>query len=185
MKYEFGGVKLLKKSKSLRPLSFHNSTHLVLRLKDGLPLLFDPHDKRLKKHINQMANKYQIRIYHLIFNHTHMHAAILLSNRKFYVSFIRELTAFLVKYFTDQLKIPGLILKNIFAHRPYTRSVVWGKAYRILVNYMKKNELESGVQQMAPAQRPRSSKNQKPHSAKILHSQRVHDQLWLRDVESG
>ncbi|MEQ1664405.1 MAG: transposase, partial [Bdellovibrionales bacterium] len=139
MKCEYGGVKLHKKRKSIRPLSFRNSTHLVLRLKDGLPLLFDPHDQCLKNHIFQIAKKYQIRIYHLILNHTHIHGAILLSNRESYVSFIRELTAFLVKYFTDQLKIPGLILKNIFAYRPYTRSVTWGKAYRILVNYMKKN----------------------------------------------
>ncbi|MEQ1664968.1 MAG: hypothetical protein ABL927_06285 [Bdellovibrionales bacterium] len=171
MKYEFGGVKLHKKRKSLRPLSFHNSTHLVLRLKDGLPLLFDPHDIRLKHHIYQMAKKYQIRIYHLIFNHTHMHGVILLSNRKSYVSFIRELTAFLVKYFTDQLKIPGIIFKNIFANRPYTRSVMWGKAYRILVNYMKKNELESGVRQMESAPIRKSTESIKP--------QREPLQLWL------
>jgi REP element-mobilizing transposase RayT len=179
MKSERGGVKLYKKRKSLRPLSFHNSTHLVLRLKDGLPLLFDPHDKRLKNHVFQIAKKYQIRIYHLIFNHTHMHAAILLMNRKSYVSFIRELTAFLVKYFTDQLKIPGLIFKNIFAYRPYTRSVLWGKAYRILVNYMKKNELESGVRQMESALIRKSTKKRSLTPAENHRPPLKHHQMWL------
>ncbi|MEQ1666499.1 MAG: hypothetical protein ABL927_14120, partial [Bdellovibrionales bacterium] len=118
-------------------------------------------------------------IYHLIFNHTHMHAAILLSSRKSYVSFIRELTAFLVKYFTDQLKIPGLIFKNIFAYRPYTRSVAWGRAYRILVNYMKKNELESGVQQIESSPIRKSTKKRISNPAESHRPQLKYHQMWL------
>jgi len=148
MRHEFGGILLYKKRKNERPLSFQNSTHLVLRLKDGLPALFDPHDKKLRGHIYRLARKYHIRVYHLIFNHTHVHANLLLPDRKYYVQFIREMTAFLVTYFTSSLNIPGVVFRKIFSHRPYTRIVAWGRAYRVLKNYMKKNERESGVKQM-------------------------------------
>ncbi|MEQ1666433.1 MAG: hypothetical protein ABL927_13775, partial [Bdellovibrionales bacterium] len=75
----------------------------------------------------------------------------------------------------------GLILKNIFAYRPYTRSVTWGKAYRILVNYMKKNELESGVQQMrsspvsnfAKSSMPKFVKNHTPDLVEYLKTNPV------------
>jgi len=79
---------------------------------------------------------------------THLHASLLLPERKYYVSFIRELAAFLVSYFTKSLNIQGLVFRKIFAHRPYTRIVLWGRAYRALKKYMKKNERESGVKQM-------------------------------------
>jgi len=64
------------------------------------------------------------------------------------VQFIREITSFLVKYFTTALNIPGLVFRKIFAHRPYTRIVAWGRAYGALKKYIKKNERESGVKQM-------------------------------------
>jgi hypothetical protein len=114
-----------------------------------------------------------------------MHGVILLSNRKSYVSFIRELTAFLVKYFTEHLKIPGLIFKNIFDHRPYTRSVVWGNAYRILVNYMKKNESESGVRQMESLPIQKSAKSRTSSSTKGRRPNSEQHQLLLLKIESG
>ena len=92
--------KIGKSRKIKRPLSFKNSTHLVLRLKANLPQLFEPRDFRLRKHFFQIAEKYNIRVYRLIFNHTHVHAAVLFPDRLQYVRFIRELTSFLVRYFT-------------------------------------------------------------------------------------
>jgi REP element-mobilizing transposase RayT len=130
-----------------RPLSFKQSTHLVLRLKHGLPPLFNPRDQKLRRHILKLAQKYNIRVYQLIFNHSHLHGVILLSNRFTYVQFIRELTGYVVQHFTRSVSIPGFKFKNIFLSRPFTRSVSWGRAYKTLLGYMRKNELESGVKQ--------------------------------------
>jgi REP element-mobilizing transposase RayT len=136
------------KRKAQRPLSFKHSTHLVLRLRHGLPPLFNPRDQYLRRHIMKLARKYNIRVYQLIFNHSHLHGVILLSNRTSYVHFIREFTSFAVLHFTRLVNIPGFKFKNIFLSRPFTRSVPWGRAYKALLNYMKKNEHESGVKQI-------------------------------------
>jgi REP element-mobilizing transposase RayT len=135
------------KRKVQRPISFKQSTHLVLRLKHGLPPLFSPRDQKLRRHIFKLAEKYNIRIYQLIFNHSHLHGVILLSNRSTYVQFIRELTGYAVLHFTRLVNIPRFKFKNIFLVRPFTRSVPWGRAYKSLLNYMRKNEFESGVKQ--------------------------------------
>jgi len=102
------------RSNSKRILSYKESMHLVLRLRQNLPYFFEPKDKVLRAHILQIAKKYQIRVYHVILNHTHMHAAILLPDRESYVGFIRELTGFLAMYFTEPFKKLGFeFIKNI------------------------------------------------------------------------
>jgi hypothetical protein len=145
MKKYFGGEHLKFKRKSQRPLDFKKTTHLVLRLKPLLPSILNPRDKNLRKGFCKIADKYNIKLYQLVFNHTHLHAAILIPNRQAYVSFIRELTSKLVAYFTRTTKIR---FKNIFLNRPFTRIVEWGKGVRKLMNYFVKNEIESGVQQV-------------------------------------
>jgi REP element-mobilizing transposase RayT len=147
MKYSPTKYSLTNTRKIRRPLSFKQSTHLIFRLKHGLPPLFDPRDQKLRCHIFKMAKKYNIRIYQLIFNHSHLHGVVLLSNRTSYVQFIRELTSYAVLHFTRSVNIPGLIFKKVFLSRPFTRIVPWGKAYNTLLNYMKKNEIESGAKQ--------------------------------------
>ncbi len=145
MKNYFGGEHLKFKRKSQRPLDFKKTTHLVLRLKPLLPSLLNPRDKILRKGICKVADKYNIKVYQLVFNHTHLHAAILISDRVSYVSFIRELTSKLVSYFSRTTKIQ---FKKIFLNRPFTRIVDWGKGFRKLMNYLVKNEKESGVRQV-------------------------------------
>ncbi|MCB0350630.1 MAG: hypothetical protein KDD38_05565 [Bdellovibrionales bacterium] len=143
----FGGSLLKGKRKSKRVLICSQPTHLVLRLKSNLPPLFDPHDIQLRRNVFGIANKYQIRIYNLIFNHSHLHGAFLFQDHSRYVKFIREATALMTTYFTKESRIPDLEFNSIFCGRPYTRSAPWGKAYQRLQNYMIKNENESGLEQ--------------------------------------
>lgn len=144
-------LRLLTNRKSQRQLSFNKSTHLILRLREGLPNFFDPRDRELRNHIANIAEKYDIRVYELVLNHSHLHSVVLLPDRTSYVRFIRELTAFITRYIEKSLAIPFLKLKKIFSNRPFTRSVPWGKAYQILMTYMRQNEKESGVAQPRPA----------------------------------
>jgi REP element-mobilizing transposase RayT len=145
MKNYFGGEYLKNNRKSQRPLDFKKTTHLVLRLKPLLPALMNPRDKNLRKGFCKIADKYNIKVYQLVFNHTHLHAAVLIPDRQAYVSFIRELTSKLVVYFS---KITKIQFKKIFLNRPFTRIVDWGKGFQKLMNYLAKNEKESGVQQV-------------------------------------
>ena len=145
MKKSFGGELLKNKRKSKRPLDFKKTTHLVVRLKPFLPSLLSPRDKNLRKGFEKIAAKYNIKVYQLVFNHCHLHAAILFPNRESYVRFIKELTSKLVRYFSMSTKIK---LRKIFLHRPFTRIVEWGEGIRKLNNYLIKNEKESGFKQI-------------------------------------
>lgn len=142
------GKLLHKKRKSRRPLDVKKSIHLELRLKERLPSFFNPRDKNLKTLFLKLALKNEIKIYNLIFNHTHCHAVIKIENRTEYISFIRELTSKLVSYFSRQTKIK---LKKIFEARPWTRVIHWGRDFLKVKKYMNKNETESGVLQATSA----------------------------------
>ena len=144
MKKYFGGSHLHKKRKSRRPLDFNKITHLVLRLKDQQPAFFSPRDRNLRNLFIAIANKHHLQVEELIFNHTHLHAAIAIKDRKSYQNFIRELTSKIVSLLSKSI---GIKLKNIFSHRPFTRIVNWGRSLMILGRYMAKNEKESGVLQ--------------------------------------
>ena len=157
MKQYFGGSHLKRKRKSQRPLDFKKCTHLVLRLKEQLPSLFDPRDQELRKLFTEIAEKYEIRVYQTVMNHTHVHSSLLIPNRKAYVRFIRELCSRLVSYWSERI---GIRLKKVFESRPFSRIVAWGRSYQILNQYLKKNELESGVQQLVQRKRTRHSSNE-------------------------
>ena len=145
MKQYFGGSHLKRKRKSQRPLDFKKCTHLVLRLKEQLPSLFDSRDQELRKLFTEIAEKHEIRVYQTVMNHTHVHASLLIPNRKAYVRFIRELCSALVSYWSDLI---GIKLRRVFESRPFSRIVAWGRSYQILNQYLKKNEIESGVPQL-------------------------------------
>jgi hypothetical protein len=145
MEHSFGGSHLNHKRKSKRPLDFKKATHLVLRLKDQLPKLFDPRDQGIRQEFDRLAFKYQVRLYDLVLNHSHAHSSILIPNREAYVGFIRELTANLVRYWSQKI---GIRLRKVFQQRPFSRIVAWGRSYQILKQYLQKNESESGVLQL-------------------------------------
>ncbi len=163
MKQYFGGSHLKRKRKSQRPLDFKKCTHLVLRLKEQLPSLFDPRDLELRKLFTEIADKHEIKVYQTVFNHTHVHASLLIPNRKAYVRFIRELCSKLVSYWSEAI---GIKLRRVFESRPFSRIVAWGRSYRILNQYLKKNETESGVQQLV--QRIRRQSKEVPSGGQQL-----------------
>jgi hypothetical protein len=46
------------------------------------------------------------------------------------------------------VNLTGVRFKKIFLSRPFTRAVAWGRAYKIFLQYLNKNEVESGVAQV-------------------------------------
>jgi hypothetical protein len=144
MKNAFGGSLLVNKRKQKRPLDFDKPTHLVLRLKPNIVPLFDPRDLKLRAKFFALSEKYDLKLYDLIFNHSHVHGAVKISNRVNYTRFIRELTSWIVGYFS---RLIGFQYKNMFAHRPFTRIATWGRGVKQLMNYLRKNEVESQTDQ--------------------------------------
>ena len=144
---EFGGELLQKRRKAKRPLDPKKPTHFVLRLKQNLPSFFSPRRQAAKKGFLNLASKYQIKVYHLVFNHTHCHACLLIPSQKAYVDFVRELTSRLTRHFS---KLANTRLTKIFLHRPYTRIVEWGRSFSALMKYFDQNSQESGELQSKP-----------------------------------
>lgn len=157
MKNQFGGSLLCKKRKSARPLAFDKTMHLVLRLNERLPAFFNPKDFQLRTLILTTAEKYEIKTYRLILNHTHLHMVIKLRDRISYIHFIKELTAKLTQNFSNET---GIKLNKIFNNRPWTRVVEWGTPFNLLCKYMEKNEKESNVFQQTTRSIALSAPNQ-------------------------
>ena len=139
----FGGENLIGKRKMKRPLSTREPIHLILRTHSEFAReLFSPLYKKSMKTVKLTANQFQIKIYELAFNFTHVHLVIKLKNKSDYVKFIRALTARLAALARRTLQKKALC---VFQHRPYTRIVSWGRDWRRLIEYVLNNQVESGV----------------------------------------
>src|SRR5437868_9007060 len=148
-KKEFGGSLLEGKRKAARPLSTKVPIHLILK-SNGIPLstnktikkctLFNPGNRELKKIIRTYANKYQITIYDMALNWSHIHLAVRIPSRAAYLAFIRTLTAKLIFYLS---KLKKQNLKGLFSLRPYTRILSWGRELKTVLDYIILNQLEA------------------------------------------
>jgi REP element-mobilizing transposase RayT len=90
-KKTFGGEDLIGKRKSQRPLSTKSPTHLVL--KANQEKVFHPGNRHLQRLIQDMTKKFNIRVYDLAINWSHIHFLIQIKDRNDYVRFIRALTS--------------------------------------------------------------------------------------------
>ena len=133
----FGGATLVGKRKTARPLSDKKPIHLILR-SDSVKV-FNPTNKRLKRLIYNLTEKYSIKIYDLALNHNHIHFVMKLKNKEFYKFFIRELTSKMAT--AIRKKFPDV--KTILSLRPYSRILEWGRDFETAIDYVILNIEES------------------------------------------
>ena len=101
-KKQFGGSLLLGKRKSKRPLSTKSPIHLILKSESGK--FFNPRNESLDQLIRYQAKKFNIKIYDLAQNWSHIHLLIRLHSREDYVKFIRALTSIMAARIRRHLK---------------------------------------------------------------------------------
>jgi REP element-mobilizing transposase RayT len=139
---EFGGELLNGKRKSKRPISTRKPIHLVLRAsEDYSRAMFSPTYSKSWLILKKTAKQFNVKIYELAFNITHIHLLIQFNVESDYIKFIRVLTCRFA--FAVRSRINKKI--KIFMHRPYTRIVSWGIDWSRVRNYILKNQNESGV----------------------------------------
>src|SRR5437868_10426560 len=119
-KKEFGGSLLAGKRKGTRPLSTSKPIHLVLKSIGNS--FFNPGNRSLEKIIRAQASKYQIKVYEISLNWSHMHLLVKLPSREKYKAFIRTVTALIVSFISKQ---KGKALRRLFDLRPFTRVLSW------------------------------------------------------------
>jgi len=136
-KKEFGGSLLAGKRKTQRPLSIKSPIHLILKAdKKGI---FNPGNQSLDKLIRKTARQFNVRIYDLALNWSHIHFLIRIKSRQDYIAFIRALTSLI----TQGVKRSRPQLTKIFTLRPFTRILKWGRDLNGVFNYFKLNQMES------------------------------------------
>lgn len=105
--------------------------HLVL--KSARSNCFNPGNVIPLKLIRSTADRFQIKIYELALNWTHIHFLIKFKSRKDYVRFIRALTSLIAQKFGA----------GVFSLLPYTRIVSWGRDFKNAIAYVLLNQQEA------------------------------------------
>lgn len=136
----FGGEMLKGKRKVARPLDSKKPIHIVLKsTRAKSELSFLNHRKALDQSLQRTSKKWGVRVLDRVWMGNHLHAVIRFANRSQYRSWIRELTAGLVRQISSRTKQH---LSSFYDLRPWTRVVEWGNDLRNLFDYIDLNEME-------------------------------------------
>jgi putative transposase len=140
----FGGAYLKNSNaKGPRPISTKHPMHLVVRSEKAVghcSLL--KYDREIRAVVYRQAKIAGVKIYRFANAGNHLHLIILPRSREAFKCFLRAITG----------TIPRIILKcekgrpkklRFWDQRPFTRIASWGKDFRGLSNYLKRNQLEA------------------------------------------
>lgn len=127
----FHGGELAKgKRKALRPLHSKRPLHCVLKTKRSI--LFRNRSWS-EREARRVVKKFGLRAYGLAVNHDHIHFVLKIPSRRAYNAFVRALCGILALKFG----------KGLWALAPFTRIGAWGKDFRELLEYLRKNREEA------------------------------------------
>lgn len=157
----FGGSLLFGKRKEKRPLSTKKPMHLILKSeKASAQLSFVNHRRIIENIFYKLSTRYGVKVAKLAVNFNHIHVVIHFKSIHSYKSWIRHLTAEMVREISRRTQS---LLKGFFTHRPFTRILEWGKDYRNALDYLDLNLME--VVGMRPEKAAKNSKSIKTTSS--------------------
>lgn len=146
-KTEFGGSFLKGRRKTQRILNSRKPIHLVLKTKKAF-VIFKQKNK-LQFILRKQAKTFGIKIYSESIQSDHWHICLQITNRRLYRGFIRSLTGLIARE----------LGKGLWALRPYTRVVEWGKDFLNVSDYILLNQCEiSGIVPYAIRKQPHRDK---------------------------
>lgn len=125
-----GGEFRRGKRKTRRPLSSKRPLHCVLKSK--LNVLF-ANKEWIERNARRLSDKFCITAYAIAVNHDHIHLVLRIPGRREYKAFLRSLTSLLARKFG----------KGLFSLLPFTRVAAWGRDFRSLLDYLRKNREEA------------------------------------------
>ncbi|MEZ0391036.1 MAG: transposase [Pseudobdellovibrionaceae bacterium] len=104
--------------------------------------LFHYERKNLLSHeklIHSQAQRFNVKIYGLAVNWSHIHMIIKIKERENYNQFIRSLCSILAA----KVRAQKPYLKTLFTLRPFTRIISWGRDFKSVLNYLVLNQMEA------------------------------------------
>ncbi len=158
---QFGGELLIGKRKVARPISTKHAMHTTLRSETHRSFLLPKNAAVIRNCLVLNAKKFGIQIYEYSINSNHIHLLTRARSRHGFKAFLKALSGMIAMKLSGSKK--GRSLKSRFwALRPWSRIVVWGRAFINAKNYVIRNQLEStGIIRYTP-RKSRLVKSTKP-----------------------
>ena len=143
-KLEFGGGKFKTYNPNVaRPIAARTPIHVVMRspmARGHLSLLF--FDKEIREILNKHSMKLGIRVYDLANAGNHLHFICYLRRVSSWKIFIRTVTGLIARLVLGAERGRAVGAK-FWEGRPWTRLLLWGKAYRAARSYLSLNKIEA------------------------------------------
>jgi REP element-mobilizing transposase RayT len=167
----FFGGSLLKNShaRSARPLSSKELIHIVLKsdkavLSDKTDLRLTSRQSEVERIIKDKLISYGIKIYQLAIASNHIHILISFKNRRKYFSWVKKITGLIARKMLKAEK-GSPARESFWTYRPFTRVVYWGRDFRSVMSYIKRNILEAiGAIAYTPRSKTSRSRSSRKHN---------------------
>jgi REP element-mobilizing transposase RayT len=146
----FGGSVMQSHPKEARPLSTKEALHIVLKSEWAMgPTSLLRHSDYIDKLIRHWAKKCGVKVYQIVNVGNHLHLVVQLTKLTLYPKFIRTITALIARHIGQKHRGPANSSKTnnsdqksdfqFWLARPYTRIVAWGRDWKNILRYMRKN----------------------------------------------
>lgn len=128
-----------------RPLSTEHSMHLVLRselARGEWSMRHRRHHKKVDQIVRSQARRWGLKIYEYANVGNHLHILLKVSSRKNYSGFIRAISGLIART-VSQSQRGQRLGQRFWQHKPFSRVVLWGKAFMQVKKYIKMNAQEA------------------------------------------
>jgi REP element-mobilizing transposase RayT len=128
----YGGTLVGSRRKSARPLAEDRPLHVVLKASKAV---IYANRRAIYDEIRDKAAHFGLKAYGIAVNHDHVHLVLRIIRKEFYHAFIRALTGVLARRYG----------KGLWKLVPFSRVASWGKDFKQMIAYCKKNREEAAV----------------------------------------
>ena len=125
-----GGEFALRTRKARRPFDPRRSLHATYKARR--PVLYGRRAK-IEKDIRAWAARFHVKLYALAVNFDHIHLVLLAPSKRLLNAFQRAFTS----------RLATLFGQGIWALLPFSRVVSWGRDFRTVLAYVRKNREEA------------------------------------------
>jgi len=125
-----GGSKSKGKRKTMRPLTSKKPIHLILKASEPFQLLRST--RTIEQTLKKYSQRFGITLHANAVQADHIHLSLTIPNRELYRRWIRTITSVLVTQ-----------IKNLkWRLLPFTRIVSWGRDFKHVCLYIRRNQAE-------------------------------------------
>ena len=154
-----GGELSQHKRKVARPLSTKLSLHLVLRSDHAKGYRsLNNNSQIVKAVVRKAAGLFRIKVYSQALNHNHIHLSVRGKSREDLQNFFRVVAGHIAQQILRKYPLPKKAgnapvdakkyKRKFWNELLYSRMVTWGREFKIVLNYILKNEFEASGQLM-------------------------------------